>query len=194
MIPLFERILAVLIGSFLIGVGVNAFIIPHHLMEGGMIGLGLIAKYKWGFETGLTIILLSFPIYILTYFYNRSFFLNSIHGLLLSSFFIDILYPIRESFQLPIYVSSIMGGSLIGIGIGLMLRYRTSTGGLDLLAQFFSSIIPLNVGFIIFLFDFTIVVSGSQLIQNSSLLYSSLTVFFVGVFTTFCTYTYSKEE
>jgi uncharacterized membrane-anchored protein YitT (DUF2179 family) len=188
-----EKMTAVIIGSFLIGIAINGFIIPHHLMEGGMIGIGLIAEYRWGFETGLTIILLSLPIYLLTFFSNRSFFINSIHGLLLSSFFIDVLSPLRHIFNLPISSSAILGGSLIGIGIGLMLRYQTSTGGLDLLAQFFSSITPLNVGFIIFIFDFSIILTGSQLVKHTSLFYSLLTVFFVGVFTTYCTYRFNEK-
>ncbi|MFZ3588709.1 YitT family protein [Bacillus sp. DJP31] len=192
MIKLFDRVLAVVIGSLLIGIGVNAFIIPHHLLEGGMIGLGLIAKYKWGFETGLTILLLSIPIYIFTYIFNRPFFFNSIHGLLLSSFFIDLLNPLHV-FEIPVYWSALIGGTLIGIGIGLMLRYQTSTGGFDLLAQFFSTIIPINVGVIILVFDFSIIMTGNLLIEDASLLYSLLAVSTVGFFTTFCTFSYTKE-
>ncbi|WP_246942084.1 YitT family protein [Bacillus pinisoli] len=190
---MFERIIAVTVGSILIGIGVNGFLIPFHLMEGGMIGVGLIAKYKWGFETGLTIIILSCPIYIFTYFYNRGYFFSSIHGLLLSSFFIDILKPLRTAFHVPILTSAIIGGSLIGIGIGLMLRYKTSTGGLDLLAQFFSTILPLNVGVIIFIFDFFIIMTGSQLVETASLLHSILAVSFVALFTTYCTYSYTEK-
>jgi uncharacterized membrane-anchored protein YitT (DUF2179 family) len=193
MVNLVERMIAVIIGSVLIGIGINGFIIPHHLMEGGMIGVGLIAKYKWGMETGLTIIILSLPIYVFTYFYNRAYFISSIHGLLLSSFFIDALNPMRSSFELPVYTSAIIGGSLIGIGIGLMLRYQTSTGGLDLLAQFFSTIIPVNIGLIIFLFDFSIILTGSQLIEHTSLLYSMLAVSFVGLFTTFYTCSFTEK-
>ncbi|WP_456278594.1 YitT family protein [Bacillus sp. AK128] len=187
-----ERIIAVTIGSILIGLGVNGFIIPHHLMEGGMIGVGLIANYKWGFETGLTIIILSIPIYLFTYIFNREYFFTSIHGLLLSSFFIDLLKPLRTGFDLSIFTSAIIGGSLIGIGIGLMLRYRTSTGGLDLLAQFISKVTPINVGIIIFVFDISIILTGSQMIEATSLLYSTLAVCFVGLFTTYCTYSYAK--
>jgi uncharacterized membrane-anchored protein YitT (DUF2179 family) len=190
---LLERVIAVVIGSILIGIGVNAFIIPHHLMEGGMIGVGLISKYKWGYETGLTIITLSIPIYIFTYFYNKTFFYRSIHGLLLSSFFIDVLTPLRFNFSLPVYTSAMIGGSLIGVGIGLMLRYETSTGGFDLLAQYFSTIFSINVGLLIFLFDFSIIVTGSQMIQNTSLVYSLLAASCVGILTTFCTYSFKQK-
>lgn len=192
MVKVLERICAVVIGSILIGIGINAFIMPHHLMEGGMIGIGLIAKYKWGLEPGLTIIILSIPIYIFTFIYNKTLFYRSIHGFLLSSFFIDILNPLRTSFSLPIFISAALGGSLIGVGIGLMLRYQTSTGGLDLLAQALSIAFLINVGVIIFIFDFSIIVAGSLLIESSSLLFSLIAVCFVAIFTTLCTYSYIK--
>ncbi|MBM6619810.1 YitT family protein [Bacillus suaedaesalsae] len=187
-----ERICAVTIGSLLIGIGINAFIMPHHLMEGGMIGIGLIAKYKWGLEPGLTIIILSIPIYIFTFLYNKTLFFRSIHGLLLSSFFIDMLSPLRSTFSLPMISSAALGGALIGVGIGLMLRYQTSTGGLDLLAQALSIAFLMNVGVIIFLFDFSIILAGSLLIESTSLLFSLIAVCFVAIFTTLCTYSYIK--
>ena len=47
-------------------------------------------------------------------------------------------------FRLNIVLSSIVGGILVGCGIGLMLRYNTSTGGTDLLAQLIGKVIPFN--------------------------------------------------
>ncbi len=185
--------MAVIIGSLLIGVGVNGFFIPHHLLEGGMIGIGLIAKYKWGLEPGLTILLVSIPMYILTFVYKRSFFYKSIHGLILSSLFIDSLHPLSSVFSIPIYLSAVLGGIFIGIGIGIMLRYQTSTGGVDLLALFLSTILPLNVGIIILFFDFSIILTGSLLVIHSSFTYSLLAICTIALFTTICTYSFKKK-
>ncbi|KAA0550214.1 YitT family protein [Bacillus sp. BGMRC 2118] len=187
-----EQVCAVIIGSLLIGIGINAFIMPHHIMEGGIIGIGLIAKYKWNLEPGITIMIVSIPIYIFTFFYNQTLFFRSIHGLILSSFFIDLLSPLRHSFTLSMYSSAIFGGVIIGIGIGLMLRYQTSTGGLDLLAQALSFVLLINVGVIIFIFDISIIFAGSLLIESSSFVFSILTVCCVALFTTICTYSYVK--
>lgn len=37
-----EKIAAIFVGSLLIGIGVNGFLVPHHLLDGGIIGIGLI--------------------------------------------------------------------------------------------------------------------------------------------------------
>lgn len=182
-----KKIVAVLIGSIMVGVGVNGFLVPNHLIDGGMIGIGLIMKYIWGFETGLTIICLSIPLYIFAFLHFRHYFYNSLHGLLLSSFFIDILSPMRHSFQYPSLISAMIGGFFVGSGIGIMLRYDTSTGGTDLLAQFISKILSLNVGVIIFLIDGVVIIIGSKTIGLNSTLYSAITILFVGIATSLLT-------
>lgn len=56
----------------------------------------------------------------------------------------------------------------MGSGLGLMLRFKASTGGTDLLAKFMKRYIPLNVGVIIFLTDFVIIGAGGVLISKET--------------------------
>ncbi|GAJ41143.1 hypothetical protein GCA01S_058_00310 [Parageobacillus caldoxylosilyticus NBRC 107762] len=70
-----KKIMATIIGSIFLAIGINVFLVPHHLLDGGIIGIGLIVKYIWHVKAGLTIILLSIPLYIIAWFYYRPFFL-----------------------------------------------------------------------------------------------------------------------
>ncbi|MGG1687982.1 YitT family protein [Pseudalkalibacillus sp. NRS-1564] len=184
---MYQKIAAVISGSILVGAGINAFLVPNHLIDGGMIGIGLIIKYIWGYQTGFTIICLSVPLYIIAFLYFRPYFYNSLHGLLLSSFFIDILSPLRYTFTFPILTSAVLGGFFVGLGIGIMLRYDTSTGGTDLLAQFISRVLSLNIGIIIFLIDGIVIIIGSKTIGWNATLYSAITIFAVGIATSILT-------
>ena len=85
MILLKEKAMAIFFGSLLLGIGINGFLVPHHLLDGGIIGIGLIIHYYYGWPTGLTMIILSIPLYCLAWFYDRQFFYNSLHGLIFSS-------------------------------------------------------------------------------------------------------------
>lgn len=178
-----EKAMAIFFGSLLLGIGINGFLVPHHLLDGGIIGIGLIIHYYYGWPTGLSMILLSIPLYLLAWFYDRQFFYNSLHGLIVSSLFIDILKMFDDEFQLSIGLSSIVGGVLVGCGIGLMLRYKTSTGGTDLLAQLLGKIIPFNVGVLIFFIDGIVVISGIKIIGMEKFLFSFITILFVGIMT-----------
>ncbi|WKB36713.1 YitT family protein [Terrilactibacillus sp. S3-3] len=120
---------AVLVGSSLVALGLDGFIIPYHLMDGGIIGIGLIIKYLFGINVGLSMLFLNLPIYFIAWKYYRHDFFHSLNGFLTSSLLIDLFSPLRNTFHLPIDHSAILGGTLIGLGTGLMLRYRVVQKG-----------------------------------------------------------------
>ncbi|XEC95652.1 YitT family protein [Paenibacillus tarimensis] len=189
--PLARKAISILTGSSILSVGINFFLVPFELLDGGIIGIGLIVKYLFGVKAGLTIIVLSLPIFCIAWFRYRSYFFNSLHGMLVSSFMIDLLYPLhdlfRSYFSLTAVPSSIIGGSLVGIGIGIMLRYQTSTGGTDLLAQLLVSIVRINIGVMIFMIDAVVIGIGGLLISVDTFVLSILTITFVGLTTSLCT-------
>jgi uncharacterized membrane-anchored protein YitT (DUF2179 family) len=184
-----KKMTITIIGSMFLAIGINVFLVPHHLLDGGIIGISLIIKYIWHVKVGLTIVLLSIPLYIMAWFYYRPFFYNSLHGLLFSSLMIDIFSVLRGIIMLDPMISSIIGGVLVGIGIGIMLREETSTGGTDLLAQFIARMTNWNVGIIIFMMDTFIIAIGSFIIDSTSFLYSLVVVTIVGIATTMLTQT-----
>ncbi|MDC3417696.1 YitT family protein [Aquibacillus salsiterrae] len=187
-----KKIASIIIGSIFLSIGVNIFLVPYHLLDGGVIGLGLIANYLTGVQAGLFIIFISIPIFTIAWVYKRAYFYNSMHGMLFSSFSIDFLsstpFPYLTDEWLPPIASSIIGGILIGIGIGIMLRYQTSTGGTDLLAQLLATKINVNVGVLIFVVDAFVISLGGLLISFDAFLLSIVTILFVGIFTSLCTW------
>lgn len=183
-----KKMAAVIVGSLLLGVGINVFFVPHHLLDGGMIGLGLIAKYIWNVQAGLMMIVLSVPLYVAAWFYYRPFFYNSLHGLLFSSWMIDVLSVLRGVVALDPLWSAMIGGILVGAGIGLMLREETSTGGTDLLAQFIARLTNWNVGIVIFVIDACIISAGSLIIDSVPFVHSLVVVTVVGAVTTMLTH------
>ncbi|MBO8171315.1 MAG: YitT family protein [Bacillaceae bacterium] len=183
-----RRIVSILMGSLFLDVGINVFLVPWNLLDGGMIGVSLIIHYLTGLKVGLTMILLSIPIYWIAWVHNRSYFYNSLHGMLVSSFMIDLLSPLREFGDLDILSSAILGGIFVGVGIGIMLRYHVSTGGTDLLAQFLSDLYRINVGIMIFFIDALVILAGFLVLDPRMILYSLVTIFSVGTATSLCTW------
>ncbi|MGV3489601.1 MAG: YitT family protein [Tuberibacillus sp.] len=178
-----KKALGLFLSSIILAIGLNGFLAPYHLLDGGVIGLGLIINYTTGIQTGLAILVLSLPIYILSLFIERSIFIKGIHGLLLSSLSIDALGPLQHLFHLPVMFSAMIGGILVGLGVGIMLKMGVSTGGLDLLALFISRITGWNVGVLIFIIDSIIILLGYA-VAGISISYSIITIVFVGLMTT----------
>lgn len=182
-----QKGLAIIIGSIILSVGINIFLTPHEILDGGIIGLSLIMHYLFRLKIGLMIILLSLPIFILAWFKYRTYFYNSLHGLLVSSVIIDLLKPLRNLIEIESLYGAVIGGVLVGFGTGLMLKFETSTGGTDLLAQFISAKTKINVGIIILIIDAMIVGLGGLLLSSRTLILSILTIVCVGITTSIIT-------
>ncbi|KAA0965049.1 YitT family protein [Sporosarcina sp. ANT_H38] len=181
-----QKALTIFIGSILVAIGVNGFLVPFELLDGGAIGISLIIHYAMGVKVGFTFLIVGIPIFMLAWKYYRSFFYNGIHGMLLSSLIIDLLYPLnvvgKDLVENPL-ISAICGGMFIGVGVGIMLRQDISIGGTDLLAQMIARKLAINPGVMIFCVDILIVTMGSLLIPSIDLLLSYTTVLTVGITT-----------
>ncbi|WP_139490135.1 YitT family protein [Brevibacillus dissolubilis] len=178
-----KKTFIVILGSLLVAIGVNMFLVAQKLMDGGMIGVGLLAKYYLGLSPGWVMILASVPIYIWVFVYDRNLFYHSLHGLLLSSFFIDLLSPMRAWSDFPVPFAVVLGGTTIGAGIGIMLAYDTNTGGTDLVAQFISKRTKIPVALLIFLIDGVIISAAFWAIGPSHTFYSLVTILAAAVAT-----------
>ncbi|NGP43988.1 YitT family protein [Bacillaceae bacterium SIJ1] len=178
-----KKYFAMFFGSFFVSIGINGFIIPHHLLDGGVIGLSLLLKYTFGTNIGLTILIISFPIYLFAWFYFRMYFMNAIQGLLASTLFIDLLAPVHSWWHWPVYMSAVWGGLFIGIGVGIMLRNHTGTGAIDLLAQCLASVTSIHVSYFILAIDAVIILSGGFVLGGGSLMYSMIVIIIVAIVT-----------
>ncbi|OAB45402.1 YitT family protein [Paenibacillus glacialis] len=186
-----QKYAIIVLGSLLIAIGTDFYLVPYKVLDGGVIGIALIINYIFGFRIGLVILLCSIPIFIVAWVRNRAFFYNSLTGMLVSSLFIELLAPFQYHFlyyiELGPLTSSMFGGFLLGTGLGLMLRFETSTGGTDLLANLLSKYIHLNVGIIILVTDGLIIGIGGLLISWETFFYSVISIVSGGIATSICT-------
>ncbi|MGJ7912756.1 YitT family protein [Neobacillus sp. LXY-1] len=167
-------------GSSMIGMGINGFILPFHLINGGFFGISLLANYLVGVKVGVTFILLNIPVYLFAYKVEPSYFLNGLLGAIISGIMIDLWIPLNGVVHLPLQTSVIIGAIMIGMGVGVMLRHHISPGGMDLLALLIAKWSKWNVGVIALIMDAIIILTGLFLLHDPRLLYSLLIVTIVG--------------
>ncbi|QIZ09456.1 YitT family protein [Priestia megaterium] len=168
-------------GSTMIGIGINGFILPLHLINGGFLGISLLLKYIWGFKTGITFIFLNIPVYMFAFKSDPIYFINGVIGALCTGLMIELFVPLNGIFHLPILSSVIVGAVIIGSGVGVMLRNHISPGGMDLLALMIAKWSKVNVGVIMFAMDAVIIITGLFLLQDVKLFYSLIIVAIVGL-------------
>ncbi|WP_191090500.1 YitT family protein [Niallia endozanthoxylica] len=183
-IKILARMIALVLGSLLLGIGINGFLVPHQLLDGGIIGIALILHYYFDIPAGLWSAILSIPLIIYAWIKDRKQFHGSVYGMIVTAIFIDVLAPYQ--FILPIWLSAILGGAICGIAVGLMLRYETSTGGTDLIAYFLAKMTPINIGIIIAFIDVVIVLLGYQTLGLQSVVFSTITILVAGSLASVC--------
>lgn len=182
-----KRLAIIGFGSTLIGVGITGFILPFHLINGGFFGISLLLNYLWGVKVGVMFILLNIPVYIFAYKADTFYFINGVIGAAISGMMIEILMPLNGIIQLPIISSVITGSIFIGIGVGVMLRFHISPGGMDLIALLIAKWSKVNVGVIICATDTVIILTGLFLLQDPRFFYSLIIVAIVGLLATIIT-------
>lgn len=172
----------IVIGCLLAAIGTGSFLLPNQLSSGGFAGIATIIYYFYEINMATTIIALNIPLFIIGFFkLGPKFILKTIFATFLYSILIDYFepnYPIIEDK----FLASIYGGIFIGIGLALVLKANTSTGGTDLIAHIAQNYkINLKMSTIITLVDAIVIISNLFAFKNLEIgLYSVIAIYIIG--------------
>lgn len=183
-----KKLGSIALGSLIIVSAIHLFILPHHIIEGGMLGVGLLASYVTPMPSGAAILILSLPIYGFTWFYRKSLFWFNVTGVICISILLELMPPLELPIALSPLLSAWLGGLMVGSGIGLLLRSHITTDGLDLLAHLFSFRTKLNVGILIFILDMLVLLGAMFVLSKGQVVLSLITVAAIGLMTTLLTW------
>ncbi|MDV3426430.1 MAG: YitT family protein [Bacillota bacterium] len=180
-----KHISAILFGSFVISIAINCFVVKAKLLSGGVSGISLIVQYITKFPAGYTILLLNIPLLILSLIkINRRFTVYTIIGTLSLSFFLILTgnlgryIPVSDPTLLSIY-----GGTLNGLGIGIVFSNHGSTGGLDIVSALVKQKYDqFEIGTISFSINLIIVAAASVLFSLSVGLYTLFSMYLTSYF------------
>lgn len=128
-----KQIFFIFLGTLIAGFGMASFLLPNKLSSGGFTGIATIFYYFLKLDVGKTVIILNIPFFIWAFMkLGKGFVIKGIIGAVLLSVFIDVFENI-PAITADMLLASIYGGILIGIGMGLVFKAHSSTGGTDLL-------------------------------------------------------------
>lgn len=130
---LFQNILLVVLGNFLLALAVQMFVLPYNILSGGVAGVSVALYPLLHIDPDILINILVYGLFILGFLVLGKDFA-------MKTFFSSFIYPIFISFlsnRVPIIdidpiLASVYGGVIAGMGIGLTLRAGASSGGMDI--------------------------------------------------------------
>ncbi|MDQ0285116.1 uncharacterized membrane-anchored protein YitT (DUF2179 family) [Desulfofundulus luciae] len=174
-----SEFLGVTLGVILTALGLDLFLVPNKIAAGGVSGLATVFHYLTGAPVGMTMLALNVPLFALgIYRLGLKFGFRSLYGTISLSLVVDALAP-----HLPVptrdpLLAGIFGGVLTGLGLGLVFRYRGTTGGTDLAAAILRTYTGANVGQLLFLVDGMVVMLAGFTFHSWELaMYALITIF-----------------
>src|SRR5665811_1033273 len=163
----------IIIGSFILSAGFVYFITPHKIVPGGVFGIAIVVHYLtegmfsfWpnGIPIGLFGLILNIPLTIAGIkILGPRFGIKTIVGFVLTSVFMDgitYLYGEAPLVAGDALLSSIFGGVLVGLGLGLIFKSKATSGGSDIVAMIIAKYTKMPLGQLMIYVDSAIVLIG----------------------------------
>ncbi|MCI2255597.1 YitT family protein [Domibacillus sp. PGB-M46] len=169
-----QRGAVITVGSLLMATGLEIFLVPNHVIDGGITGISIMLSHITGVSLGLFIFLLNLPfVYIGYKQIGKTFALSTIFGIFMLSIFTAYFHPI-PAFTDDILLATIFGGMALGSGIGLVIRYGGALDGTEILAILINKKVPFSVGEIVMFFNVFILSTAGFVFSWDRAMYSIL--------------------
>lgn len=146
---LLKRVFGILIGASLFSVALEIFLVPNNIIDGGIVGISIITSHLSGLPLGVFLFVLNLPFLIIGYKQiGKTFALSTLFGVTIMSIGTTLLHPVPGLTDDPL-LAAVFGGILLGIGVGLVLRYGGSLDGTEIVAVLLNKKSPFSVGEIV---------------------------------------------
>ncbi|HHX68262.1 MAG TPA: YitT family protein, partial [Gallicola sp.] len=167
-------------GTFLIALGINVFFIPYGIVSGGMNGVSVILFHILKISPDITLFVSNFPLLLLSIlFLGKKYTVNTIFCSFLLPVFVKLINNIPV-FQGDTILASIFGACITGLGIGLVFKGGSSTGGTAIIQQIVHKYFKIPLSFAVILIDGLVLLGAFFFFDLSTGLYSIISLFIIG--------------
>ncbi|QOR66236.1 YitT family protein [Cytobacillus suaedae] len=176
-IHLLKEYIYILIGSAIVGIGFNLFLLPNRVASGGVSGISTIFDSLFGWEPAFVQWAFNIPLFIAgVIFLGRQYGIKTLIGTLFLPFVVFLTRDMDPATLDPL-LGALFGGVVVGIGLGLAFRGNASTGGTDLAAQIVNKFTGLSLGTCVALIDGMIVIAAAFVFDLEGGLYALIGLF-----------------
>lgn len=164
--------LYVLLGSAIVALAFNVFLLPNRVASGGVSGISTITHAVFGWEPALVQWALNIPLFIAgVIFLGGHYGVKTLIGTLFLPFVVFLTNDLRPWTNDPL-LASLFGGIGLGLGLGIVFLGKASTGGTDLAAQIINKYTGLSLGTCVAIIDGLIVLTAAVVFDIERGLYA----------------------
>lgn len=177
-----RRIIVVILGSLLLALSLNFFLIGANVYSSGFTGAAQLVSSIFNdflniqISTGVLLFIFNVPVFILGWYkVGKGFTIYSIISVIFASLFLEVIPIVIVSED--IILNAVIGGVIGGAGIGFTLKLGASTGGMDIVAMVLSRLRDKPIGTYFLILNGIIIIFAGILYEPENALYTLLTLY-----------------
>lgn len=178
--PKVEKLLEylyVLVGSAIVALSFNVFLLPNRIASGGVSGISTILDATIGWEPAYVQWAFNIPLFIAgVLLLGRQFGAKTLAGTIFLPFIVFLTSDFGAWTSDPL-LGALFGGIGVGLGLGIVFRGKASTGGTDLAAQIINKYTGLTLGTCVALIDGMIVLAAAIVFDIERGLYALIALY-----------------
>ena len=160
------------LGAVLFAIGLEIFLIPNKIIDGGVAGISILVSEMTGIKLGFLLFGLNLPFLFIGYKQiGRTFVISTLYAITVGSVSTSLMHHVDPLTREPL-LAAIFGGMILGIGIGIVIRVGGSLDGTEIVAIMLNKKLPFSVGEIVMFFNIFILSSAGLVYQWDSAMYS----------------------
>ncbi len=174
-----KRYLIITVALLVMAFGWTAFLIPNHVLGGGVSGIATLIFYATGISTGISVFVINAILVLISLkVLGPSFGVKTGYSIVVVSVFMSLLQhfitdPMMAGEIKPFVeekiLAAILGGGLAGLAIGVAFTQGGSTGGTDIVAMMVCKYRNISQGRVILLLDIVIISCSYFVIENDKI-------------------------
>jgi len=169
----------VVIGSLIVAFAFNCFLVPFGILSSGISGIAILLSLLTPFNAGLLNLVLNIPLLVLGYYkLGKTITINTMICVVSLSAFLYIIPVVAVTDN--IMLSTVFGGGIGGLGVGLILKYSGTSGGLDIIAIIISRTSSFSIGLLLTGMNGIIVLLSGFFFDWEIALYTMLSIYITG--------------
>jgi len=171
--------ISIAFGSFCLALSVSVFFVPYKITSGGISTVGTVVFYVLGIPLSITNLILNAVLFVFGYkTLDRQNIYKTISGILFLTLFLELCSKFPP-YTDDMLIATLAGGIIMGLGIGVVVRFGGSTGGTDFLGLIIHKRIShLSIANIILYIDCVIIAIAGLIFRSITVtLYSAIALF-----------------
>ena len=173
-----QQIIMITIGAIIAALGLELFLVPNNILDGGVIGLSIIAAELTGIQMSIFLIILNLPfLYIGFRRIGMKFTIHTLYGVVVLSICTSFLHhfePVTDD----LFLATIIGAVILGTGVGLVIRTGGALDGTEIIAILVSKKRPVSVGQFVMIINLFIFILAALLVFSwETAMYSIITYY-----------------